>query len=284
MEHVLLNLAVNARDAMPSGGRLSITTKHLASEQNGVLDRRYAAGVQYILLEVADSGEGIFADEISKIFRPFYTTKTESKGNGLGLAMVERTGRQSGGFITVESKRGSGTVFRMFFPVVGRALKNRRNSEPAESSIPHGSETVLIVEDDVLPAVNGEEALALAARHRGKTALMVSDVVMPHMNGVKLAAALAKSQPNIKVVFVSGHPQNLVRRKGVKTTSQFLQKPYLFSLLATKLRETMSRRPTDTPQRPLGPGNPLSYNCFPTWVFQRSAQMHPANLFLSPIA
>ena len=174
--------------------------------------------------------------------------------------MVERTVRQSGGFITVESKRGSGTVFRMLFPVVGRGLKNRRNSEPAESSIPHGSETVLTVEDDnpvrectvellssigyeVLPAVNGEEALALAARHRGKIALMVSDVVMPRMNGVKLDAALAKSQPNIKVVFVSGHPQNLVRRKGVETTSQFLHKPYLFSQLATKLRETVEPAP-----------------------------------------
>ena len=301
MERVLLNLAVNARDAMPSGGRFSITTQPLASEQNGVPDRRDTADVQYVLLEVADSGEGIPADEISKIFRPFYTTKTESKGNGLGLAMVERTVRQSGGFITVESKPGNGRVFRMFFPMVGRLEENPADSEPSENSILHGSETVLIVEDDdavrectvellssigyeVLPAVNGEEALALAARHPGKIALMISDVVMPHMNGVKLAAALAKSQPNIKVVFVSGHPQNLVRRKGVKTTSQFLQKPYLFSLLATKLRETMSRRPTDTPQRPLGPGNPLSYNCFPTWVFQRSAQMHPANLFLSPIA
>src|SRR5439155_3717821 len=117
MERVLLNLAVNARDAMPSGGRLSITTKHLASEQNGVPDRHDAAGVQYVLLEVADSGEGIAADEISKIFRPFYTTKTESKGNGLGLAMVERTGRQSGGVVMVGSKRGSGRVVRSFFPL-----------------------------------------------------------------------------------------------------------------------------------------------------------------------
>ena len=260
MERVLLNLAVNARDAMPSGGRLSITTQHLASEENGVPDRRDMVGIQYVLLEVADTGEGIPTDEISKIFRPFYTTKTESKGNGLGLAMVERTVRQSGGFITVESKPSKGTVFRMFFPVVGRLTGNPADSEPTENSILHGSETVLIVEDDdavrectvellssigyeVLPAVNGEEALALAARHRGKISLMVSDVVMPRMNGVKLAAALAKSQPNIKVLFVSGHPQDLVRRKGVEMTSQFLQKPYSFSLLATKLRETIEPAP-----------------------------------------
>src|SRR5205807_5897817 len=214
---------VNARDAMPSGGRLSITTKHLASEQNGVPDPRDAAGVQYILLEVADSGEGIPADEISKIFRPFYTTKTESKGNGLGLAMVERTVRQSGGFITVESKPSNGTVFRMFFPMVGRLAENPADSEPSTNSILHGSETVLIVEDDdavrectvellssigyqVLPAANGEEALALAAGHHGKIALMVSDVVMPRTNGAKLAAALAKSRPNMKILFVSGHP------------------------------------------------------------------------------
>src|SRR6266700_5004412 len=143
MERVLLNLAVNARDAMPSGGRLSITTKHLASEQNGVPDRRDTADVQYVLLEVADTGEGIPADEISKIFRPFYTTKTESKGNGLGLAMVERTVRQSGGFITVESKPGNGTVFRMHFPVVRRLTENPANAGPSETSIPHGSERCL---------------------------------------------------------------------------------------------------------------------------------------------
>ena len=143
-----------------------------------------------------------------------------------------------------------------------RALlaENPADSEPTENSILHGSETVLIVEDDdavrectvellssigyqVLPAANGEEALAVAARHRGEIALMISDVVMPRMNGVKLAAALAKSQPDIKVVFVSGHPQNLVRRKGVETTSQFLHKPYLFSQLATKLRETVEPAP-----------------------------------------
>jgi two-component system, cell cycle sensor histidine kinase and response regulator CckA len=260
MERLLLNLALNARDAMPSGGRFSITTQHLASEQNGVPDRGDTAGVQYILLEVADTGEGIPADEIAKIFRPFYTTKTESNGNGLGLAMVERTVRQSGGFITVESKRGSGTVFRMFFPTVGRLAVNPADSKPSENSILHGSETVLVVEDDdavrectvellssigyeVLPAVNGEEALALAARHRGKIALMVSDVVMPRMSGVKLAAALAKSQPSMKVLFVSGHPENLVRRKGVEIASQFLQKPYPFRLLATKLRETIEPAP-----------------------------------------
>ncbi len=209
-----------------------------------------------MLLEVADTGEGIPADEISKIFRPFYTTTTESKGNGLGLAMVERTVKQAGGVITVESKPGNGTVFRMFFPVVGRPLENRGNSETTENSIPHGSETVLVVEDDdsvrecavellssigyeVLTAANAEEALAVAARHRGKIALMISDVVMPRMNGAKLAAALANLQPNMKVLFVSGHSEALVRRKGVEVPAQFLQKPYSIGLLATKLRETL---------------------------------------------
>jgi two-component system, cell cycle sensor histidine kinase and response regulator CckA len=256
MERVLLNLAVNARDAMPSGGRFSITTQHLAVEQSGIPDCPDMAGVQYVLLEVADTGEGIPADEISKIFRPFYTTKTESKGNGLGLAMVERTVKQAGGVITVESKSGNGTVFRMFFPVVGRPLENRGNSETTENSIPHGSETVLVVEDDdsvrecavellssigyeVLTAANAEEALAVAARHRGKIALMISDVVMPRMNGAKLAAASANLQPNMKVLFVSGHSEALVRRKGVEVPAQFLQKPYSIGLLATKLRETL---------------------------------------------
>ena len=260
MERVLLNLAVNARDAMPSGGRFSITTQRLAAEQSGPLDGRDMVGIQYVLLEVADTGEGIPTDEISKIFRPFYTTKTESKGNGLGLAMVERTARQSGGFITVESKPGNGTVFRMHFPVVRRLTENPADSESSEGSIPHGSETVLVVEDydsvrecavellssigyEVLSAVNAEEALALAAQHRGKIDVMVSDVVMPHMNGAKLAAALVETQPNMKVLFVSGHSEALVRRKGIEMPVPFLQKPYSFGLLATKLRESIEPAP-----------------------------------------
>jgi CheY-like chemotaxis protein len=260
MERVLLNLAVNARDAMPSGGRFSITTQHLAADEIEIPAGPDTVGIQYVLLEVADSGEGIPADEISKIFRPFSTTKTESKGNGLGLAMVERTVKQAGGSITVESKPGAGTVFRMFFPVVTRPANNPADSESDENSIPHGSETVLVVEDDdavrecvvellssigyeVLAVVNGEEAIAVAARHRGKIAVMISDVVMPGLSGPKLAAALAGSRPNMKVLFVSGHTQNMMRRKGVEMPAQFLQKPYPFRLLATKLREIIEPTP-----------------------------------------
>jgi two-component system cell cycle sensor histidine kinase/response regulator CckA len=164
--------------------------------------------------------------------------------------------KQSGGFVTVESELGKGTAFRLYFPVVGGVAENPGNSEPTENSFPRGSETVLVVEDDdqvrecsvellssigykVLAAANGVEALSLATRHQGKIDVMISDVVMPHINGAKLAATLAKSRPDMKVLFVSAHAGTVVRRKGVATDAQFLQKSYPFGLLASKLRKTL---------------------------------------------
>jgi two-component system, cell cycle sensor histidine kinase and response regulator CckA len=155
---------------------------------------------------------------------------------------------------------GKGTTFRLYFPAVGRGAGSLENSEPTQDSVPRGSETVLVVEDDdrvrecsveflssigynVLGAANGEEALSLATQHQGKIDLMISDVVMPHISGAKLAETLAGSQPGMKVLFVSGHTETLVRRKGIEVDAQFLQKPYLLSLLATQLRKTLEPAP-----------------------------------------
>jgi two-component system, cell cycle sensor histidine kinase and response regulator CckA len=256
IERVLLNLTVNARDAMPAGGIFSIKTRAVDSDGNGIPAQFGRAHRRCVLLQVGDTGEGVPAEEICKIFRPFYTTKTENKGNGLGLATVQRVIEHIGGTITVESELDKGTVFRMYFPVVGRGPEYHKDSGPPEPSIARGSETVLVVEDDdsvrecsveflssvgykVLAAANGEEALALAGQHPGKIDLMLSDVVMPQINGAKLALALAELQPAMKVLFVSGHGETVVRRKGVETNAQFLQKPYPFGLLATKVRKTL---------------------------------------------
>lgn len=256
IERVLLNLAVNARDAMPEGGTLSIKTQLAGLKGNGVAGHARSDSSEYLLLEVADSGVGIPVEQIPNIFHPFYTTKTEHNGNGLGLAIVERTVKESGGFITVDSEPGKGTAFRIYFPMSGHDSEAGEHSQPTENGMPRGSETVLVVEDDdavrecsvdfltsigykVLPAANGEEAVALATRHAQKIDVMISDVVMPHINGTKLAAVLAESQPDMKVLFVSGHGEDVVRRKGIEASTNFLQKPYPFGLLATKLRETL---------------------------------------------
>jgi signal transduction histidine kinase len=256
IERSLLNLAVNARDAMPLGGTFSVKTQVGAPAANG--DDQHQHAVEYALLEVADSGQGISAEEIPKIFRPFYTTKADRNGNGLGLAVVERTVKQSGGFIKVESEVGKGTMFRRYFPLVAQTQEHPGKSIPTGNSVPQGSETVLVVEDDdavrdsstefllalgykVLPAANGKDALELAARHPGKIDAMIADVVMPHMSGTQLAANLAESQPEMKVLFVSGHAESLVRRKGVEAEAQFLQRPYPIGLLAERLRKTLGR-------------------------------------------
>ena len=254
IERVLLNLALNARDAMPSGGILTITTQALDS--GGVPNQVDVKPGKYVLMQVTDNGEGIPAERISNIFQPFYTTKSDSKGTGLGLAMVQKIIKQSGGAISVESEPDKGTVFRMYFPVSGNEPESRSDREVVECHEVRGSETVLVVEDDeavrecsveflssvgyrVLAAASGEEAVAVAGRHKGKIDLMLADVVMPGVNGAKLALSLTESQPYMKVLFVSGHGVTVARLKGVEADAQFLEKPYPFALLATTVRKML---------------------------------------------
>jgi len=254
IERVLLNLTLNARDAMPSGGILTITTQALDS--GGMPDQLDVKPGKYVLMQVTDNGEGIPAERISKIFQPFYTTKSDSKGTGLGLAMVQKIVKQNGGAISVESEPEKGTVFRMYFPVSGNEPESSTDTELFECREVRGSETVLVVEDDesvrecsveflssvgyqVLAAASGEEAVALAARHKGKIDLMLADVVMPGVNGTKLALSLAETRPDMKVLFVSGHGGTVARLKGVETGAQFLEKPYPFALLATTVRKML---------------------------------------------
>jgi two-component system cell cycle sensor histidine kinase/response regulator CckA len=256
IERMLLNLAVNARDAMPAGGTLSIETKAVSAARTGASEPGCADFAQHVLLEVTDTRDGIPAQDIPKIFRPFYTTKVEGKGNGLGLAMVERTVKQSGGSITVESEPSKGTTFRLYFPVIAHMREKPVTLATTECCSPRGSETVLVVEDDdkvrecssdflsslgyrVLAAANGEEAIALAAQNPKEIDIMISDVVMPRLNGTKLASAMADSQPNMKVLLVSAHAHDVLRQKGLGVEVQVLQKPYSFGLLAERIRKEL---------------------------------------------
>ena len=254
LEQVLLNLAVNARDAMPGGGNLIITTDNaeLSDEQ---LDRHLGASAgSYAMLAVTDTGGGMTREVQRRLFEPFYTTKEAGKGTGLGLATVHGIVKQSGGDIYVYSEVGHGTTFKLYFP---------RLSESAEADVcppekaaipPSGSETLLIAEDDdvlralgarvlgslgykVLVARTGAEALRIVAEHDGAIDLIATDVVMPGMNGSHLVEKVLEARPGIRVLFMSGYTDDEVMRRGViDGQTAFLQKPFTPDLLAHKVR------------------------------------------------
>jgi len=257
IEQVLLNLVVNARDAMPSGGRLTIETSNVE------LDNSYAAkhtSVEpgcYVMLTVTDTGCGMDAETQSRIFEPFFTTKEPGKGTGLGLATVYGVVKQSGGYIYVYSEVGHGTTFKIYLPrVMEEADKGTLHGEP--DKLPTGTETILFVEDEqsvrelvrdyltgagykVLEAHDGIQALEVAAKHAGPIHLLISDVVMPHMSGRELAVRLVSKRPELKVLFISGYTDDTVVRHGVlEGDMAFLQKPFNLKSLAQRIREVLT--------------------------------------------
>jgi signal transduction histidine kinase/ActR/RegA family two-component response regulator len=278
MEQVLLNLAVNARDAMPNGGMLRIET------DEAFLDAAYAAahpGVtagRYVLLSVSDTGSGMDDETRERIFEPFFTTKGQGEGTGLGLATVYGIVQQSGGHIQVESEPEQGTTFRIYFPVAGneapvppRTVARRLTPLSVESTPEPGSrplgvdaflrsesgETVLLVEDgealrevlqrvlevlgyNVCVASDGEEALAVSAAHEGPIHILVTDVVMPNMGGRELALELWKTRPETRVLFMSGYTEDAILHQGLrKATVGFIGKPFRPDFLASKVREML---------------------------------------------
>ena len=257
IEQVLLNLVVNARDAMPEGGRLTIETS------NVVLDRGYAAthvSVEpgsYVMLTVTDTGCGMDAKTQARIFEPFFTTKGPGKGTGLGLATVYGVVKQSGGYIYVYSEVGHGTTFKIYLPQV-TAEVDRTPHETDAKGAARGTETVLFVEDEqsvrdlvrdylgatgycVLEASDGEQALRVAAAHPGPIHILITDVVMPHLSGPELATKLSAERPDMKVLFISGYTDDTVFRHGVLEGGvAFLQKPFNLKALAMKIREVLS--------------------------------------------
>jgi len=255
----LLNLAINARDAMPEGGKLSIETRQANGREEGLREHVTNPASEYVLVSVTDTGGGISAEDLPRIFEPFYTTKPESAGTGLGLAMVYGIVRQSDGFISVHSEPGKGSTFKIYLPVAAPAV--REVESPAETQKPAlgGSETLLVVEDEdavrrseveflstmgyhVLSAANGKEALEQVKGQATVIDLVITDVVMPQMSGPKLAENLASLRPDLKVLFVSGYANDTVLRKGVADLSHdFLQKPFPLRLLAGKIREVLEQ-------------------------------------------
>ena len=256
-EQVIFNLAVNARDAMPTGGKLTIETANVE------LDEAYAhahVGVvpgPYVRLTVSDTGVGMTQEVKEKIFEPFFTTKEKGKGTGLGLSMVYGIVKQSNGNIWVYSEPNRGTTFRIYFPRTEEEADTLREREETDY-FPRGSETVLLVEDDelvrdlanrllkqqgytVLEAANGQEALRVAKERVGETIhLLLADIVMPQMGGKELADWIKISRPNIKVLFTSGYADNAIVHHGVLDRgTHFLQKPFSLKTLSYKVREVL---------------------------------------------
>lgn len=256
VEQVIMNLAVNARDAMPSGGRLTVETSNV---QFGNRRNRPPMGAEpgsYIALVVRDTGHGMDEETQSHIFEPFFTTKEKGKGTGLGLSTVYGIVKQSGGFIEVESKPGRGATFKIFFPRVDGAAQGTESVAAGGDPI-KGRETVLLVEDEpgvrrlvnetlrlhgytVLEARHGIEALLTGAKHLGPIHLLLTDVVMPQMSGPEVAEKLATVRPEVKVLYMSGYPDHPAFSKGgIDTEHSFLQKPFTPSTLAQKVREVL---------------------------------------------
>jgi len=260
IEQILMNLAANARDAMPQGGKCTIETS------NALLDEEYVANKnaliptgRYTVLTVSDTGCGISAEHLPHIFEPFYTTKPSGRGTGLGLATVYGIVKQNHGFVWAYSEAGMGTVFKIYLPCVQDRAAVAELPEAASQSISHGSETLLLVEDEealrratgeflslhgytVLQAKDGADALSLAKHHNKPIDLAVTDVVMPRISGGQLAKELATMHPNTRVLFVSGYAgQTILDHKVVDVENNFLQKPFTLTQLASKVRSVLER-------------------------------------------
>jgi two-component system, cell cycle sensor histidine kinase and response regulator CckA len=254
VEQIILNLVVNARDAMPLGGNIVIET------QNVVLDEEYArshSGVRpgrYVMIAFSDSGVGMDADTQASIFEPFFTTKPN--GTGLGLSTVYGVVRQSGGHIWVYSEPGKGTAFKIYFPRIDEPAEHYESS-PSRRAVPAGSETVLLVEDSdslrevtreflqmagysVVESSDASEALRLASNHDGPIHLLLTDVVMPGMNGRDLAREMQSIHPETRVLFMSGYTANAIHHHGVLEEGlSLLTKPFTRTGLAQKIRELL---------------------------------------------
>ena len=259
IEQVILNLAVNARDAMPSGGKLTIETANVELDEAYAINHDRMAAGRYVMLSVSDTGQGMTSEVKEQIFDPFFTTKEKGKGTGLGLSMVYGIVKQSGGNVSVYSEPGHGTAFKVYLPRVEEETSALARRDEA-SSMPRGDETVLLVEDEpsvrdlavhvlrrqgynVLEAPDGNRAFLLAQNHSGeKIHLLVTDVVMPRMGGRELADRLKSIRSDMKVLFISGYTDNAIVHHGVLDPGiEFLQKPFSPSALVQKVREVLDR-------------------------------------------
>jgi two-component system, cell cycle sensor histidine kinase and response regulator CckA len=258
---VLINLAVNARDAMPRGGELRIETDNVELKEPDLVGRQFVTPGQYVRLTVSDSGCGMSPDTQARIFEPFFTTKEKGKGTGLGLATVYGVIKQSGGYIWAESEPGNGAKFEIFLPrVEGQPRELPQSVAPKTRT--HEQRTVLVAEDEpsllkltrkvlarlgysVLEAPNGEEALKVAGDFHGKIDLLLTDVVMPGMGGPVLAQQLAARRPDTKILFMSGYTDGAIADRGVLDEGVFMiRKPFTQAQLTRSLDEIFEEQPS----------------------------------------
>jgi CheY-like chemotaxis protein len=260
---VLMNLVVNARDAMPNGGKLSITTSNVTLDENYTRAHTGVIPGDYVMLGVSDTGTGLTEKVKAHLFQAFFTTKPLGKGTGLGLATCQTIVQQSGGHIGVYSEVGRGTTFKIYFPRVEQPLDAAARASQT-GPLPRGTETLLVVEDDpsvrhlagnvlaaqgyvVLSAPNGQDALHLAREHKGAPIrLVVTDVVMPLMGGKVMSEWLKTTYPDLKILFTSGYTDDAIAQHGVLELGfAFLPKPYTPAALARKVRAMLDNE-TDT--------------------------------------
>ncbi|MFO7776398.1 MAG: ATP-binding protein, partial [Candidatus Hydrogenedentota bacterium] len=259
MEQVLLNLATNAREAMPSGGRLLMETANVEVDEAYARRRSSITPGPHIMLTITDTGRGMDKATAENIFEPFFTTKERDQSAGLGLATVYGIVKQSGGDIWVYSEPGKGTSFKMLFPAASQQEYIPAAESESPSQAAGGSETVLVVEDEdavrdimertltqhgytVLRASSGPEAVEVASHHEGPLHLLVTDVVMPAMSGHEVAESLAERRSGLNILCVSGYPKNIISEHGMLVPgAEYLEKPFTPTGLAKKVRQTLDK-------------------------------------------
>jgi len=255
LEQVLMNLVVNAKDAMPDGGKLTIQTQNIVMDENHRRGQMFIRPGNYVMLSVSDTGMGMDRETQSRIFEPFFTTKEKGKGTGLGLSTVYGIVKQSGGYVMVQSEKGHGTTFNIYLPQVEATAD--LSAAPVPRAPEGGSETILVVEDEesvrqlvretlqakgyrVVEAENGEAGLAAAAKHDGKIDMVITDVVMPGIGGRELVRLLAAARPETKVLYLSGYTEDAIVSEGtIESGTAFLQKPFTLQNLSRKVREVL---------------------------------------------
>ena len=259
VEQAIVNLAVNARDAMPLGGRLTIETANVVLDENYAKTHMGVIPGEFVMIAVSDTGHGMNTETRRRIFEPFFTTKEKGKGTGLGLATVYGMVKQTGGDIWVYSELGRGTTFKLYFPRVAEAVTETLEGD-TDQTRRSGGETVLVVEDEkavrdltvrmlqqlgyaILTASSGVEALDVSRNHSGSIVLLPTDVVMPNMSGRQLADALMVERPDTKVLYLSGYTENTIVHHGVLDAGvDFLPKPFTREALSRKLCDVLARR------------------------------------------
>jgi two-component system, cell cycle sensor histidine kinase and response regulator CckA len=261
IEQVIMNLVLNARDAMPEGGRLTLETGNVDLDNSYAADHPGVSPGPYVMLAVSDTGAGMTQDTQARVFEPFFTTKELGRGTGLGLSMVYGIVKQSGGHIWIYSEIGHGTTFKVYLPRTEETAEPASTRQPAASSI-RGTETILLVEDDqalrelvqsildgcgysIVAPKDSQEAKNICEQRGPSIDLLLTDVVMPGISGRALAQTILSRNPAAKILFMSGYTENAIVHHGVLDTgTYFLQKPFTPSTLAGKVREVLDHHTT----------------------------------------